>query len=146
EGPKAVLAASNPVAFFSNSIGDHVVALPALRAVANAFDGRLALLCSRAAPGFLFDELPLRSLVQVEFGIENNTKEFDVAGAIRELGTCDLFVSLVPWRCSSLATLVKRIPQAVSIGFAEEFGIRVPRKPSAHMADVIFQAAQAVSL
>ena len=48
-----------PVVFFANGIGDTVLALPALRALAALFPGRLSLVCDRDVwPGLFCDLAP----------------------------------------------------------------------------------------
>ena len=137
-------AASSPALLFSNGIGDHVLAMPALRAIAKAFTGRLTLMCSPTAPRFLFDELPLRRIVEVAFFREDGTKHFDARAAVRELGACDLFISLVPWRSASLKSLVTQLSPAPAIGLTRDFPVQVPRDPSQHMADVLFRVARSL--
>jgi len=141
---RAGAAAAHPLLLFNNGLGDHVLAMPALRALAAAFDGRATLLCSQNAPRFLFEELPLRRVLAIAFRREGGTRHFDAAAAATASGACDLLVSLAPWKSGSLDALAAALPGAVSIGLAGAFDVRVPRDPAAHMAEVLFRVAQAV--
>lgn len=131
------------MAFFYNGIGDHVLAMPALRVLSQAFSDRLTLVCSAVAPLFLFDELRARRLLPLHFWQANGVKEFDAARAASELKDCDLFVSLVPWWSDSMKSLLTRLHGTLSIGLSAEYRVRVSRGKLEHRADATFHVVNA---
>lgn len=61
------LQAENPaVVYSSGGVGDHLLALPALRALASLFPDRLKLVCVPGTKRMLFSELRLREIYEVE--------------------------------------------------------------------------------
>jgi hypothetical protein len=57
-----------PVVIYpSGGIGDHLVALPALRALIRLFPDKLHLICVPGSRSILFSRMPLRSVHEVEF-------------------------------------------------------------------------------
>ena len=60
--------AIRPVVIYpSGGIGDHLAALPALRALVQIFPRRVALICIRGSSRVLFSEIELRSIHEVKF-------------------------------------------------------------------------------
>lgn len=127
-----------PAVFLFNGIGDHVLAMPALRALSRAFDGRMRIACAPGAPKFLFDELPLRGVVEVE---GPGRGAFSPPPALRR---CDLALFLSPWVGGQLARLVESLEDAVSVGPSIFCDLKVQSNGRPHAADVGFWVAQAV--
>lgn len=122
--------------FFANGIGDNLINLPAMRALAAAFGGRLRLVCSTGSHGALFDELALRQRIAVRMWRDGG-RQFDARAAAEAVGETDLFVSLNPWRTESSDRLLATLNPAASIGFFDCFGVHVPlcyAKPSIELA------------
>jgi ADP-heptose:LPS heptosyltransferase len=140
-------SAKRPVLFYANGIGDDLLNLPALRALATAFEGRLRLLTSRGSHAFLFDELPLAQRLEIEMSREPETGErrFDAAAAARAIGSCDLLLSILPWHSRSVDELLARLAPRRSSGFSSEFDIVFARGGRTHAAHVAFEAARAVA-
>src|SRR5579872_1680046 len=63
---------SNPAALFYNGKGDHILALPALRALTALFPGQITLICRHRAHEVFFSELHLRRVVEAEFWQEGD--------------------------------------------------------------------------
>lgn len=116
--------------------------MPALRALARAFKGRLSLVCAQSAPQFLFDELSLKR--RIKLTRRANALEFDDEAARRSLGRCDLFVSLTPWMTPALGRLIAGLGGAVTVGMTNGVDVRAWVRPSMHSADHIFAVAGAV--
>ncbi len=130
--------------FFANGFGDNLINLPALRALASAFEGRLRLACSRGPHVVLFDDLPLAERVELPMWREDGRRCFDAAAAAEALGPCDLFVSLVPWRTPSSDALLAALQPATSIGFFDSFDVHVPLCYAKHSAELALDVARVV--
>jgi ADP-heptose:LPS heptosyltransferase len=127
------------VVIFANAAGDHLLALPALRALASLFPSRLSLVCM---PGFrrtFFSDLPLRSVFEVEMPGHKRSRVFAAASVARRIGECDLLLSLNPWRSVSLDRLVRLLAPALSIGFSPAFRVALRKRLTQHAADEAFR-------
>ncbi len=136
----AMLLARRPAVVFSNGYGDHLVNLPALRALATLFQGRLSLVCQTGARELFFSDLDLRRVCEVEMDIVAKGKLFDVETAVATIGPCDCLVSLNPWHSPALDLLRQRLQPDDSIGFHSSFGVVLPRDFSKHSAELAFDA------
>ena len=131
------LSAEHPLAFFCNGYGDTFLNLPALRALSRLFEGRLTLVCRQGPDLFCFDDLAVHRRITLDARFNGKDYEFDAVAAANEIGQCDLFLSLVPWRSSSLSNLLEAWDGIVSIGFFENYTRRLLLdydKPSADLA------------
>ncbi len=131
----------HPVAFFSNGLGDTILALPALRALSTLFPGLLTLVCAVGGPKLLFSELRTRKTVAVAMtrNVPDWTREFNVNEVVRRVSNCDFFLSLVPWHSTSLQDLLERLHPPSSIGFFDQYKISIPRDFTKHTADLSFE-------
>lgn len=134
--------ADHPVVFFINGLGDNILNLPALRALAKIFEGRLSLICSGNEALHIFDELPLRRLIKIEVQKKAECREFDIKQVAKLTGECDLFISLVPWRSYSLIQLVRELRPALSVGFYHNYDIAVPLDFDKHTSELAFDAVR----
>jgi ADP-heptose:LPS heptosyltransferase len=128
----------HPAVIFGNAIGDHLLALPALRALASLFPARLSLVCM---PGFrrrLFPELHFRSVCEVEMRPRGGRRRFDSLDVARRIGPCDLFLSLNPWSSASLDRLAAFVWPALSIGLSRAFQVVLADSPNMHAFDSAF--------
>jgi hypothetical protein len=141
----ALADAQNPVAFFLHGIGDALFALPALRALAGLFEGRLKLVCERSLYRLFFHELPLREVIEADV-LPNQSLgrvkacdcAFNVDNLARKIGDCDIFLSLVPWRSQHLDNLVSLLAPRFSIGLADGFDVSLERRSNQHTFDQTF--------
>ena len=130
-----------PVVFFKNGIGDSILTLPALRALAALFAKKLTLVCDREIYRVLLSDIPASCMVPLELldeGTPNPPRDFDAVTLSPKLAGCDLFISLVPWRSKSLVDLIRRLRPKVSIGFFPDYVIAVPLDFGKHAADLAF--------
>jgi ADP-heptose:LPS heptosyltransferase len=134
----ALLRARNPVVIFSNGIGDHLLNLPALRALASLFPGRLTLICNNGAREMFFSQLSLKAVFEVEMQLSHGARIFDAKSLARAVGPCDLLISLNPWHSASIDRLLELLKPAHSIGFFRTFRVNVPRDYSKHSAELAF--------
>ena len=132
----------HPVVFFINGLGDNILNLPALRALAQIFEGRLSLICSGSESLQIFDVLPLRRLIRIQVEKRDHGREFDVKTIVEIIGNCDLFISLVPWRSSSLIQLVKELRAALSVGFFPNYDTFIPLDFDKHSAELAFDVVR----
>lgn len=91
-----------PVVFFANGIGDSLLVLPALRALAHIFPNQLIMVCKEGARRTFFSEIAFRKVIEVDFKCKTGKFEFCYSEVAQVIGKCDLFISLVPWRSESL--------------------------------------------
>ena len=135
--------AKYPAALFVNGIGDHVLTLPAIRALAELFAGKLKLICLPGASQCFWPDLPLRAPVEAEVSPKRGSancpsmRVFDADTIAGDVGACDLFLSLNPWHSPSVDRLLGLLKPARSVGFFDSFTDRVP--VVRHVADHVFQ-------
>src|SRR5260370_30021949 len=146
-----LLAARYPFAMFSMAIGDHLTTLPALRALAESFNGRLSLICNKGARETFFSDIPLRAIYEIQnktisFSESDSTLpvsiRFDVDSLVKQIEECDLFISLNGWHSPSVDDLRGRLSVADSIGFFSSFQIQLPYNHDTHVIDTKFQIPQ----
>ncbi|BBX64162.1 hypothetical protein MSAS_33360 [Mycobacterium saskatchewanense] len=148
----SLLQADRPAVYFSTLIGDSVLALPTLRALAELFTAPLTLICPRVAFDLCFREVSSR-LIDVTgappggaaLGPPSNRRlDYDTLAA--EIGPIDVFINVVPWEVPSNVFgggLRQRLAPATSIGFptGDAYDIVVPRDLP-HAADLTFKLAR----
>jgi len=128
-----------PAVIFGNAIGDHLLALPALRALATLFPSRLALICMPGSRRDFFSELPLRLVCEVEMHDRGRTRVFDARRVARRVGRCDLLLSLNSWSSPSARKLVRLLSPRFSVGLTPEFQVTLSRTPARHAAAWAFR-------
>jgi ADP-heptose:LPS heptosyltransferase len=134
----ASLEARRPAVIFSNGIGDHLLNLPALRALAALFPGRLTLLCNTGSSQTFFSQLPLRAVIEADMQQAESGKSFDAESLARAVAPCDLLLSLNPWHSGSMDRLITLLDPEHSIGYFPAFQISLPREYSKHSAELAF--------
>jgi len=120
-----------PVVFFNNGIGDHIIVLPALRALSNIFSGRLSLIARHEAYTEIFSDIVFASVWFIEaFGsagdrlmqkMGRELAPFDHEALAEQASGCDLFISLCSWTSPDLERLIEKISPLVSVGFFPTF-------------------------
>lgn len=134
--PSRLLEAKNPVAFFANGIGDHILNLPAIRALAALYPHRLTLVCEHRSGELFFKGLPFRQILETKVWVEGGWQfEVEIVEAIKE---CDLFLSLVPWQSESLKLFRRQLAPEVAVGFFPDYQISLPLDYNRHSADLAF--------
>jgi ADP-heptose:LPS heptosyltransferase len=129
-----------PVAIFANAIGDHLTTLPALRALAALFPGRLSLICLPGSRWEFFSDVRLRSVCEIKMPVRGRKERVLAAGRVAErIGKCDLFLSLNPWHSRSIDRLLKLLSPALSVGFSPAFQVALPKDAITHRADLAFR-------
>jgi ADP-heptose:LPS heptosyltransferase len=136
-----------PVVFFSNAIGDTLLALPTLRALSHTFAGRLSLICDSRSRDLCYHELRVCRTIEIPgYRIErpNRLRTFDVERLSAAVGETDLFISLVPWRSPSLTALIEKLSPAGVLGFYPDADFVVRPVPDLHSADLAFRIARRI--
>jgi hypothetical protein len=133
-----LLTARNPVVVFYNAIGDHLLTLPALRALAALYPGRLKLVCGKGARERFFSELALHSVFEADMQESATGRTFDAELAARVVMPCDLLISLNPWHSASMDRLLAMLKPAKSIGFYNAFQVSLPLDCTKHAAELAF--------
>lgn len=134
-----------PVAFVAGGIGDYLLALPAVNALAGLFPERLSILYQAENRGFLFDDFPLRRRILLPWVSGTDfPPRIDVPSAVRAIGECDLFLSLVPWESKDVASLVDQLSPESSVGFQPHFEQNVGPQGRDHAADFAFRVPRSL--
>lgn len=133
-----MLDATQPIAIFGNGLGDHLLALPALRALAELFRGQLRLVCMPGVRSLFFSDLPLRSFCEVTMDSVDGGRIFDAEAVAQELGETDLVLSLNPWHSETVTQLLKLLGRPRSIGFHPGFAKALPLEYNKHSAELAF--------
>jgi ADP-heptose:LPS heptosyltransferase len=140
--------AHHPVAFFLHGIGDALLVLPALRALSEIFRGRLTFICERPIYNLFFKELSLQRVIGFEpESLKAGDRQqarlaiFDSDSIASSVGSCDLFLSLVPWRSRYLDRLIDLLAPEITAGLAHGFDIPLVRRKGLHAFDHAFELA-----
>jgi Glycosyltransferase family 9 (heptosyltransferase) len=120
-----------PVVFFANGIGDHLIALPTLRALSNIFSGRLSLIVVHEAYTQILSDVVFESVWFINCREKTGTpvmqkmgrelEPFDDTELAEKVSNCDLFISFCFWTSPSLESLIKKISPSISVGFYSTF-------------------------
>ncbi len=138
-----------PVVAFFQGLGDHLFALPAMRALAALFPQQLTLACMSGAREAFFSDIPFYAVyevpthreythVELDGYIQGNTLQFDAEKVAASIGECDLFISLAPRHSLSVGRLLELLAPAKSIGFYSLYQTHVPLDLKKHYMDLIF--------
>ncbi len=130
--------------FFANGIGDHIMTLPALRALVKALPPRIHLFAIPEMRHMLFSDLVVAEDVPIHLSTENGRNRFDPAVAKSLHGDWDLFVSLNPWHSSDMDRLLEHLSPALSIGMNEKFDLCVRSTQLEHSCDRAFRIVGAI--
>src|ERR1700680_2305599 len=134
-----LLESTHPVVFFGNGVGDHLLNLPSLRALAKLFPNRLRLVCMPGAAATYFSDIPFGDVLETEMNWTGNRHKFDAGALSMRIGPCRLFLSLVPWHSKSMDQLLGIVAPAHSIGFFAGFHDVLQPDYSKHSADLAFE-------
>ncbi len=136
--------AARPVLFFANGFGDCLLNLPAIRAVAYHFRGRLRLVTQPDVRSAFLRDVPLADAIEVPMTRADGGRRFDVDRVADRLGACDLFLSLVPWHSASLDRLLERLRPSQSVGFFDAYKTVLPLDYTKHSSELAFDVARSI--
>lgn len=120
--------------FFANGIGDLVLALPTIRAFTTKFVAESSLIVGDDAPIQLLGEL----LVPIETVESHWIDGHRLISQGVELGTCDIFISLVQWDHPSVHRMAQKMSARITIGHFETFDVHRPLYANMHCVEQTF--------
>jgi hypothetical protein len=131
----------NTLVFHANGIGDDLINRAPLAMIAKACEGKATLVTSSRPRGhFLLDDLPFERIVRTP--VEDG--HFDVDAIAPQLPeSLDAFVSMAPYFSDDLSALRKACGALNSVGFGEEFDVRVDMLAPKHAVELAFDVARA---
>ncbi len=141
---KSPVRASNfkrPAVFQAYLIGDQLIGLPALRALAALFPENLQLLLGEGMLSFYYRGLPVSEPVRV-WSEDFETGRVD--RIVQASKPCDLFLSLSTRASPFVAKLARSLGAARSVGLCEIIDEPVRVAPRTHMFERLFAVPQAL--
>ena len=134
-------AAQQPTVVFFNGLGDHLLTLPALRALTHVFPDRLKLACVPYALPLFFANLPVKSTCDVNLtSVVGEDVLFDADDLAHRIGKCDVLIYLNRALSDSALRLLKLVAPDASIGFFPNFTDPIEFPSNIHSADLAFAA------
>jgi ADP-heptose:LPS heptosyltransferase len=138
-----ILAARAPALLFFNGIGDHLISLPAVRALAEIFGGRLRFICHTDAPELFFSDVPAGGWIRIPgFWKHGGEVAFDADAVAEALGVCDALLSLNRSFTQSVARLMGLTKPKCSVGFCGPFAASLSLRHDIHAAHAAFDLAR----
>ncbi|MFY9779620.1 MAG: hypothetical protein WAJ85_03795 [Candidatus Baltobacteraceae bacterium] len=131
-------------AFCTNGIGDHLLLLPALRALVSMFPGQVTIVSPPGYSAILFGDLEFARAIPVETWWEPQVRHFDADAVAGAIDPGDLFVCFDRALSDSHRRLLDVLAPADSLGFFSEFKRAVRFRHDRHAADQAFALATAL--
>ena len=130
---------------YANGIGDHLVTLPAVRALSRLLRGRLRLVTFPRAAELYYRHIPFADVIATSFkDIPGEGRSFDAPVVAQRIAPCPLLMSLNPWHSRSMDELLRLARPETSIGFDEAFQASLPLDFDRHSADMTFEVVRAL--
>jgi ADP-heptose:LPS heptosyltransferase len=130
-------------ALFVNGLGDHFLALPAIRALTALWPNKLTLYVARYGKNEIWSSLPLFDLVRLDFRSQEEHRWFNVSAIADSFWRSELFISLVPWMNASLQTAAGALPRScLTIGYHSIFSYQLPLDFTRHSSDLYFDSVR----
>lgn len=129
---------------FMNARGDHLINLPAVRALATIFEGTLRLVCRPGARSTFFAAIPFRSVVEPPTRCSKLQYHFDAEAVAAALGPVDLVLCLNPGPSDSMNRLLALTAPRRSVGFDRAYSTPLPLDDTKHSADLAFDLVHAL--
>jgi ADP-heptose:LPS heptosyltransferase len=132
------LDARHPLLVLVNAWGDQLLNLPAIRAAATLFEGRLSLAVRRGAPNVCFQGVPVRRFLELDLDFSSLSRRFDADNLAGRMGSCDLLLSLSSWHDAPTRRLMELLQPKWSVGYHREFDEPLELDYGKHNADLGF--------
>ena len=113
--------------------------LPAMRALTSLFPSRLTLISIPGSRKAFFAELAFRRCCAVKIPSRGETRTIDAGAVRRQIGACDLLISLNPWRSTSLDRLAWLCSPTLTVGFSPAFDVAFRKRETEHIVDAAFR-------
>jgi ADP-heptose:LPS heptosyltransferase len=136
--PGRLLEAQQPVVLFGGALGDHLMILPALRALARLFPQRLSWLGFPAALQDFYGDVPFAATYTDCMQVVEGRVVLDPVKAEVCLHNNDLLISLSTWRSPEIESLLAALPRAASLGYYPPFQNAIGLNNEVHMFEVAF--------
>jgi|HubBroStandDraft_3_1064219.scaffolds.fasta_scaffold10845_2 ADP-heptose:LPS heptosyltransferase len=128
-----------PAVFFVNAVGDQLISLPTVRALASLFPGGIQLLLGEGMSSFLYRGVAVReSPIRVSW-LDFDEKSIDVDRVAPRTEPCDLFLCLSTFASASLLELARRMGARWTVGWFDIFDQTIPFDPAKHWFDLYFR-------
>lgn len=136
----ALLEAEEPLLILINARGDYLLSIPAVRALCHLFGPRLTVVVRTGVPAELYGGLPVRRFIEVDLDFTSPSLDsrFDGGSLARQIGRCDLLMSLNSWHATPMERLLDGLRPRHSIGYGSAFDLALPLDFSKHNADLGF--------
>jgi ADP-heptose:LPS heptosyltransferase len=134
---------SHPVVFFINGLGDHLLVLPALRALAKLFPERLTVVSSVGMSSLFFRDVQFKRVIDCE--LDPILRSFDARSLAAAIGDCDLLLSPILWHSQYVDELLDLLRPRHSVGFFRSFHLALPRSIEQHAFELAFKVPQALA-
>jgi ADP-heptose:LPS heptosyltransferase len=134
-----VIKADYPVLLFLNGLGDHLINLPAIRAISELYPGKLGLACRIGSRDAFFADIQVRTVCQVPPFWQTSLRHPHLW---RQLAPCDFLICLNPWHDDSIDNILMALCPDTSLGFFPQYKHKVALDYSKHSADLAFDIAQ----
>jgi len=136
----------SPSAFIVGGIGDHLIALPALRALAVLMQGRLRLICAPTAREIFFSDIPLAGVhhidkhyvAELRASSRGRARDYAVLELAAAIGDCDLFLCFDRAVSRSTTVLLRAVQPKKSVGLLPGFDVEIPFDRARHAMDLAF--------
>ena len=132
------------VVVFHNGLGDYLLALPTLRALAAELPRPSLLVTGRGPQEFIVADTSFDDRLLLPFERTATTTEFDWQQVARVCAGCAILVSVCPFPSVSLERLVEAVRPARTIGLGPPCVEMVDYLADAHECDVLFGVARRV--
>lgn len=139
-----MLDSQNPVVFFANAIGDHLLTLPALRALVKLFPQKITLIGNPYFQHFL-PEFEQDITYKSQINWDGKQWTFDLESVANNLEKCDFLIWLSTWYPNDPESLLKFIAPQHTVGFCPSFEINIPFDFSQHAAESTFEVPRRLS-
>src|SRR5262245_28703985 len=126
--------------FLANGLGDYLLTLPSLRALARHWPTKLSLVTDDCPAELLFGDVGFSHIFRVPMDrlLPGWSRQFDAAEVCRLLRDVDYFISFVPWSSRSLRDVVDRSDFEATFGFGPGFDFGLLPDADKHAADRSF--------
>lgn len=126
-----------------NGLGDQLIALPAVRAIASLFPGRVILTLGYGMRSFFYGGVPLSGDTRI-FWKDRDVGELDLESLGMAEKGCDTLISLCTWDSPSMHAIAARDHATLTVGLCPGYDVHVRRREEVHMFEQIFDVPRAL--
>ena len=117
DAARAFSAARHPVVLFCNGLGDHLLTLPALRALCSQTQGQFTLVCKKGMPAWFFSGLHIDRIIETRLTPHPSSGyTFDARDVAAHVGHCDFLIDLNTWCSEATMQLVEELGHPPVLG------------------------------